>query len=199
MHDEKLQLLNQGATAQKTNTMAILLNQEIHFARLTATRFDPNRLDPTKPNWGLQCRTTDKAVRKQWIDMGIKPRTVRVDPADEESDVLYYSVNFRKNVWKMVKATEERTKNTPPEVVNGKQVPIDGNSIGNGSIANLKLRRREFELAGVKKVAYTLLGVQVVKHLIYVGEDMEDFGDCETETILPGAAPAAEADESDLY
>ena len=70
--------------------MAILKNQEIHFAKL-----DPKRPDkgigtannPPKPNWNLQIRTTDKAVRKSWTDMGIPSKAVREDKTDEECNV----------------------------------------------------------------------------------------------------------------
>ena len=185
--------------------MAILKNQEIHFAKLSPGRPDKNRLDPTKPNWNLQCRTTSKEQRKEWVEMGLKPRVVRADKEDDDSAVLYYTVNFRKNALKTDKKTTPPTvtKAEPPSVVNGRNEPIDPGSIGNGSIANLRLYKREYQQAGVDKVTYTLMGVQLIKHKLYVGNPMEEFEETETETIMPDDSPTAvsgtEDDEEGLY
>jgi hypothetical protein len=181
--------------------MAILKAQEIHFAKLVPARPDKNKLDPTKPNWNLQCRTVSKEQRKEWVDMGLKPRIVRVDAEDDESAVKYYSVNFRKSAIKVDKTTTPptTTKSAPPTVVNGRNEDIDPATIGNGSIANLRLYKREYELAGVKKVSYTLMGIQLVKHKLYISTPMEEFEETETETIVPDAAPSAADDEEDLY
>ena len=176
--------------------MSFLKNQEIYFTKLVPSRPDKNKLDPTKPNWNLQCRTTDKEMRKEWVEMGFRPRVVREDPADEESKVLYYSINIRKNAIKVLNGVA--TPAAPVTVVNGKHEDVDPTSIGNGSIANIRLFRRDYELAGVKKVAYTLMGVQLIKHKVYISVPMEDFEDCETETVLPDA-PNASSDSEDLY
>jgi hypothetical protein len=175
--------------------MAILKNQEVYFAKLNPARPDRNKMDPTKPNWNLQCRTLSKEQRKEWIDMGLKPRVVRENKEDDESKVLYYSVNFRKNVNTV--RNGQPTKAEPPSVVNGHNEDIDGGSIGNGSICNLRLFRRDYEVGGVKKVGYTLMAVQVIKHIVYVGTPMEDFDECETEVMLPTTSP--EVDEGDVY
>lgn len=181
--------------------MAILKNQEIWFAKLSPNRPDKNRLDPTKPNWNIQCRTKSKEQRKEWMEMGIKVRTVRKDPADEESEVLYYSINLRKNANK--KDGDKIVKATPPDVLNGKNIEVDPGTIGNGSIANIRLFKREYELGGIKKVNYTLMGVQLIKHVLYVGAPMEEFDECETETIIPEdtatGAGAATDEDVDIY
>jgi hypothetical protein len=178
--------------------MAILKNQEIWFSRLVPARPDKNKLNPEKPNWSVQCRTTSKEVRKEWVSLGISPRTVREDPTDDESPVKYYSVSFRKNAFKG--EGKDRVKADAPEVVDGKHKPVDPGSIGNGTIANLKLFKREYEVGGIKKISYVLMGVQVVKHVVYVSSPMEDFDDCETETVLPASEGTGEAgDDGDLY
>ena len=176
--------------------MAILKNQEVYFCKLNPARPDKNKLNPDKPNWNLQCRTTDKDQRKAWKDMGFNPRVVREDPSDEESKILYYSINLRKNATKMDGTVV--VKNNPPEVVNGKNEPIDGSTIGNGSICNIRLFRRDYEVGGIKKVGYTLMGVQVVKHKVYVAAPMEEFDECETEVIMPDVVSSDDKDE-DLY
>lgn len=176
--------------------MAILKNEEVWFAKLNPARPDKNKLNPDKPNWNLQCRTTDKDHRKKWKDMGFSPRVVREDPADEESKILYYSINLRKNAIKQ--EAGESTKASPVSVVNGKNQEIDPTTIGNGSICNIRLYERDYEVGGIKKKGFTLMAVQVVKHVVYVSSPMEDFDECETETVLP-ATKTAEEDEEDLY
>lgn len=174
--------------------MAILKNQEVWFVKLNPARPDKNTFDPTKPNWNLQCRTTSKEVRKEWTDLGIKSRVVRQDKEDEESPILYYSISLRKNAFKVEGDVREKAK--PVEVVNGKGEEIDPSTIGNGSICNLRLFKREYKAGGIDKVNYILMGVQVVKHILYVGHPMEEFDECETEVILPADA---KEDEDDVY
>jgi len=180
--------------------MAILKNQEIWFAKLVAGRPDKNKFDPTRPNWNLQCRTTDKAKRKEWMELGLKPRTVRVDAEDDESPIAYYSVSFRKSAIKVDKITKVVTKANPPEVVDGKNKEMDPSTIGNGSIANLRLLKNDFEVGGEKKSNYILMGVQLVKHIIYTGTQMEEFEECDTETVVPEDKPSEkDSDDEDLY
>ena len=184
--------------------MAILKNQEIHFARLDPARPDRNKLNPDKPNWSVQCRTTSKDVRKEWINLGLTPKTIREDKTDDESPVKYYTVSFRKNAFKM--DGEKRIKAIPPDVVDGKQQPVDAATIGNGTIANLRLFKKDYEVGGIKKVSYILMGVQIVKHVVYISTPMEDFDDCETEVVMPQGATSnnsggesGEPDGEDLY
>lgn len=179
--------------------MAILKNQEVYFARLNPARPDA-RMDPEKPVWSVQVRTTSKEQRQEWKEMGIIPKVKRENPDDDESKVLYYYTSFRKKAIKKDERTEKVTKANPPEVVNGKHVEIDPSSVGNGSICNLKLFKREYEAGGIKKISYVLMGVQVVKHVVYVGVPMEDFDDAETETVMPDAAkPAGDDDDDGVY
>ena len=183
--------------------MAILKNQEIHFVKL-----DPNRPDkgmgtaaqPPKPNWSVTIRTTDKAVRKTWTEMGITSKAVREDKTDEESKILYYQATLRKNANTLKNNVLVPAK--PVDIVDGKHQDIDPNSVGNGSIANLMLFERKYKLEGVDKVSWILMKVQVVKLKVYVHKPMEEFEDCDTEVITPEDKPnggTAGDTDSDLY
>lgn len=178
--------------------MAILKNQEIHFVRLNPNRPEKNMFDPTKFSWSIQCRSTDKAQIAEWKALGLKPKVVREDKDDEESKVLYQQVSFRKNSKRTDPKTKQQTDNTPVEVVNGKGEPIEPGTIGSGSIANVRLYKREYKVQGVEKIGYVLMAVQIVKHKVYIGTPMEDFDECDTETILPDA-PKDSDDADDMY
>jgi hypothetical protein len=73
----------------------------------------------------------------------------------------------------------------PVELVDGKLQPLDPNSIGNGSIANLILFQHEYEYKGKKGMTSMLTRVQIIKHVVYVPKPMEEFEEAETETVLP--------------
>lgn len=166
--------------------MAILKNAEVWF-----TKLDPKRpskaLTPLNPTWEIQIRTNNKDTRKEWEAMGIKVKVVRADKADDESPVLYYSANLKR---KSLKVTAGKTEpNEPPTVENGKGESLDPTSIGNGSVANIRIFQSEYTFEGKKGVRNTLMGIQLVKHKVYVQKPMEEFDAAETETILPDEEP----------
>lgn len=189
--------------------MAMLKNQEVWYVKCDPARPDKGIGTPEQPakkSWNIQLRTSSKDVRKEWLDLGLKPKTVRAIKDDEESPILYYTTNVRKSA-----EPREGKPLTPVSVVNGKQQPVDPNTIGNGSICNLNLFKREYKLANVAKVQYILMGIQVVLHKVYVSRPMETFDDCETEVIMPEGAEeegvskaatpsgSAEEDEAGMY
>ena len=195
--------------------MAILKAVEIHYAKLDPARPDKGMSatpgQTPNPNWNLQIRTKDKAVRTAWQGMGIKVKTIRKDKDDEESPILYYQATLRKNAKK--KEGDTLVPAAPVEVIDGKQKPINPSSIGNGSIANLILFERKYQLSDgkggmVDKTSWILMKVQIVRHVVYVHKPMEEFEDCETEVIIPdetldsGGAPSsnnAADDDGGLY
>lgn len=177
--------------------MAILNNVEIWWVKL-----DPKRPSKSataeKPSWEIQIRTADKVQRAEWTKVGVKTKAVRQDKDDEESPVLYYVGNLRK---KSVKA--DGTPAVPVNVWDGKHKEVDPNTIGNGSIANLRIFQRDYSFKddqGVLRegISNDLMAVQLVKHIIYTAAPMEDFGEIETETVTPAAKQEA-MDEKDVY
>lgn len=154
--------------------MAILKNCEIHFVRLDPKR--PNsKYNKKQPTWELQIRTRSKEVRKHWESLNLKPKIV--EPEDDSP--IYYRVNLRK---KSIKASGEAAD--PVVVVNGSLMPIDPNTIGNGSIANIRIFQYDYENDGEKGIATVLMSLQITKHIVYVPKPRDDdFEMVETEVV----------------
>lgn len=173
--------------------MAILKNVEIWFTKVDPAR--PSKtLDPKKPTWEAQIRTKSKEVRKQWMEMNLRVKAVREDKEDDESPILYYFCNLKK---KALKA--DGSAATPVTVVNGRGKDIDDvNSIGNGSMANIRIFQHEYTFEGVKGIATILMGIQLTKHVVYVPTPMEEFEDAgDTETVDPAPSAGASGDAGD--
>jgi hypothetical protein len=158
--------------------MAILKNVKVNWIKLDPERPVINKMDPLKPKkqWEVQIETEDKAVRKEWLDLGLKVKTVREDPSDDESKILKYTSNLRKM------ATKEDKPAPPVQVVDAKGNDFDPNMIGNGSIANIRLFQSTYTVEGTEKTRNTLMGLQMVKVLKYVSKPMENFDDLDTDT-----------------
>lgn len=188
--------------------MAILKNVEIHFAKLDPKR-PSKKLSPKNPTWEIQMRTSNKKQKDEWNALNIKTKAVREDPTDEESKILYYRANLKKKSLKVEK-DGSTTPAAPVSVVNGKQEDLDPNSIGNGSVCNIRIFQHDYVFEGVPGIASVLMAVQVIKHVLYTPKAMEEFDDAETETIIPdddedengeggeastGAAPNGKSDD----
>jgi len=170
--------------------MAILRNVEVWWVKLDpkhptkpmiATNDDGT---PKVPQWEIQIRTTSKEQKNEWAATNVIAKAYREDKNDEESKILYYKTNLSRKSIKR-EPGKPYVPNDPVQVVNGKNEPLDPNSIGNGSICNIRIYQRDYEINGIKKIANTLMAIQVIKHIVYVGAPMEDFDEAETETILP--------------
>lgn len=164
--------------------MAILKDVEIWFAKLDPKR-PSKKMSPLNPTWEVQIRTTSKDQKKEWEALNIKVKATREDPEDEESKVIYYRANLKKKSIKIGTNGAPNEPAQPVQVVNGKQEDVDPNSIGHGSIANIRIFQHEYTYEGKKGIATVLMAIQLVKHIIYVPNPMEDFEDTETETIIP--------------
>jgi len=182
--------------------MAILKNVEVYWARLDPKH--PNvKLHPENPTWELQIRTKSKEQQKEWKDLNIKTVAVRENPEDEESKIIYWRANLKKKKFKLGKdkagksiITAEETD--PVEVLDGKRNKVDPASVGNGSVCNIRIFQHDYVFEGKPGIASVLMGIQLVKHIVYVPKPIEEFDDAETETILPEDKPAgAEGPHSD--
>lgn len=165
--------------------MAIIKDCELWFCKLDPKRPN-NKFNKENPTWECQIRTTDKAVKKQWEELSLPVKAVVPDEG-----VPYFRVNLRK---KSIK--EDKDPASPIKVVNGKLEDIDPNSIGNGSIGNVRIFQYEFPRKdGGKGVASVLMGIQVTKHIVYKPKPRGDeFGE-ETTTVID----APEGDDDDQY
>jgi hypothetical protein len=153
--------------------MAIIRNCELWY-----TKLDPNKpnkkFNKENPTWEVQIRTTDRGVRKEWLEMGLKVKDVI-----PEEGVPYYRVNLKK---KTIKA--DKTAAEPVDVVDGSMKPVDPNSIGHGSIGHVRVFQYEYVSGDKRGIASMLMGIQLIKHIVYVPTPGEDsFEATETEVI----------------
>jgi len=154
--------------------MPILKNVEIWFVKADPKR--PNaKFNKKNPTWECQIRTSDKTTKKEWEELRLPVKAVVPDEGP-----AYFRVNLRK---KSIK--EDGEKSSPVKVIDGKMNEIDPNTIGNGSIANVRIFQYEYpKEGGGVGVASVLMGLQLTKHLMYTPKPRDDdFGDAETEIV----------------
>jgi hypothetical protein len=170
--------------------VAVLKNCELHFVKANPTR--PNaKFNKANPTWEVQIRTTSKAVKKAWEDAKLAVKAV---VPDEEGQAPYFRVNLRK---KSIKESGEAS--SPVDVVDHQLKPIDPDSIGNGSIGNVRVFQYEYKKeGGGTGIANVLMGIQVTKHLVYVPKARtDDFSEEAGEVVEPAAHE--EEDEAARY
>jgi hypothetical protein len=156
--------------------MPLIRNAEVWFAKLDPKR--PNKkFNKDNPTWELQIRTSSKETKKEWEAMNLNVKTI-----DPDEGPIYYRVNLRK---KSIKTDSELA--SPVSVVDGKLEPVDPNSVGNGSIANIRVYQYEYKKKdGSPGIVSVLMGVQLVKHLVYKPQPRDDeFAETETEVVMP--------------
>jgi hypothetical protein len=174
--------------------MAILKNIEMWWVKL-----DPKKpaaaFGDGGPKWEFQARTKSKEQMQEWKAAGLNPKAVREDKEDDTSPFLYWKTSFRKPITK-----KDGSAMDPVIVTNGALKTIDPNTIGNGSICNVRVFQKEYEMKDKKTGAVLkkgtsnmLMQVQVTKHIKYVptGEEMDM---CETEEI----DPSPQSEEEDM-
>ncbi len=158
--------------------MAIIKDCEIWFAKLNPQK--PNdKFNKENPTWECQIRTHDKAVKKSWEELGLPVKAVVPDEG-----APYFRVNLRKKSTK-----EDGEPASPIKVVNGQLEDIDPDSIGNGSVGNVRIFQYQYRReGGGKGVASVLMGVQVTKHIVFkLKPRTDDFSETSTEVIDPDA------------
>lgn len=186
--------------------MAIIKNVEIWYAKLDPKH--PNKtFNKENPTWELQLRTTDVAIKKQWEDLGLQPKLMKYKD-DHEDEALagmpmlnddgkkQYRVNLQKRSKKKdtkVAAIDWEDAD-PVKVCDGSMNDIDPNTIGNGSLANVRVYITEYtSKENEAKISATLMAVQLVKHIVYKAKPRDDdFDLTETETIVPEIAEDAD-------
>jgi hypothetical protein len=159
--------------------MAILRNCELHFCKLDPER-PSTQLNKKNPSWEIQMRTKNKTQKEEWVNQGIKVTAVR---EDEEGPILYWRANLRRKKFKA-----DGTEADAPEVKDGQLKAVDPNTIGNGSIGNVRIFQYDYKdkETNVEGKATVLMGVQLTKHIIYKPKprnDDDDFEVTETEVV----------------
>lgn len=152
--------------------MPILKNCELWFVKADRPN---NKFNKKNPTWECQIRTTDKEVKKVWESHSLNVKAVIPDEG-----APYYKVNLRK---KSIKEDGEPASRI--DVVDGRLKPLDPNTIGNGSIGNIRIFQYEYPReGGGKGVASVLMGIQVTKHIVYKPRPRDDeFGEDTNEVI----------------
>lgn len=110
--------------------------------------------------------------------------TVKRDATDKNGNPRGHVFKVKRNAYR-----KDGTMNRKPNVVgpDGK-TPFD-ELVGNGSIVNVQYNPYEWEFAGKKGTSADLVGVQVVEHVPYKGNDSE-FEAVEAEANPAEAAPS---------
>jgi len=159
--------------------MAILEKCELWFPKLDPAR--PNaRFNKTNPTWEVQIRTSDKEVKKQWEALNLSIKGVI---PEEEGAKPYWRVNLNK---KSLKKTGE--PNNGVAVVDAQLKEVAPNSIGNGSLGNVRIWQYDYQKPeGGTGIGTTLMSIQLLKHIVYVPQPRDDDFKAggETETIVP--------------
>jgi hypothetical protein len=178
--------------------MTLLKNCEVYFCKLDPKH--PNaKFNKAKPTWEVQIRTTDTKQKKEWEELGLKSRLiVEKEGSENEGDPILRDgkKEWRFNLQKK-SITKDGEKASPVKVVNAKLEEINPNSIGHGSVANIRIFQYEYVNDGKKGIASVLMGMQVVKHIVYTPKPRDDdFEETEGETIVPEGSE--EVDEDDI-
>jgi hypothetical protein len=175
--------------------MTILKDVEVYYVKCDPDR--PNKQMNLKlPNWEVQIRTSDPDKAQEWRDNNLIVKLIKYKEGtgepNEGEPVLtadgkkQWRVNLVKRYFKKETPGKEREINTPVEVVNGARNPIDPNTIGNGSVCNIRLYQYSYKDAlNNDKYASILMAIQVKKHIVYKRKPREEFDDEDTETIMP--------------
>jgi hypothetical protein len=163
--------------------MAILKEVEIHFCKLDPKRPN-NKFNKKNPTWECQIRTADKVVKKSWEDLKLPVKAIVPDEG-----APYWRVNLRK---KSVKEDGEPASFV--NVVDGDMKPVDPNSIGNGSVANVRIFQYEYpKEGGGVGIASVLMGLQLTKHIVYHPKPRDDdFTQTTTEVVDNGETSSEE-------
>lgn len=174
--------------------MAVLNDCELFYVKCDPAR--PNKaFDADRPSWEVQLRTTSPAKKDEWIAVGFKPKLiVHKEGADEGMPVLDEAGNrqWRLNLNKK-SITREGKASAPVEVVNGALQPIDPNTVGNGSIGNVRVY--QYERQDKTGLASVLMGIQVTRHIIYTPKVRDDdFKTADYETVAPAVEGTTSTD-----
>lgn len=164
--------------------MAIIKNAMVQYISLDP-KHPSMKFDKVRGSWDLQLVTTDPKDVEYWKSIGLKPKLVvykedseevKANPDLEGTPVFLDG----KKQWRMSVRKKAKDKDGEPsdpvEVVSGALQPIDPNTIGKGSIVNLRIYQYDYEQDGEKKLGNVLMGIQVMKHVVRKATPKEAFG-----------------------
>jgi len=165
----------------------ILKDVTVNYVRVDPARPDMNFNKERGGQWSFQIFTRKKEQAKEWREANIDVKM------DEDDEGAYYKATLSKPVLK----ADKLTKSEPIEVVNGDLVAIDPNSIGNGTVCNIRVYQYEYTHEGLKNIKTLPQALQVLKHIVNTWKPgpREGFEPAVTETIEPKELPDNDAED----
>lgn len=154
--------------------MAIIKNCEIYFAKLNP-KYPNRKFNKENPTWEIQIQTRSKEQKKEWADLGLP---VGVVVPDDDSQP-YFKVNLKRR-----SKDKKGEPVAPVKVVDGALNEIDPDTIGNGSVGNVRIFQYTYKKQdGSDATASILTSIQITKHVVLHRKPGEEFEMTETEVI----------------
>ncbi len=145
---------------------AILGTSIIRDVTLNYVKVDPE--NPTEPFGTLQweCQIVVPSERSEELSQYGTVKPVKDDPSR-------VAVNLKRKA-----VRKDGSSNDPVVLVDARKKPIESNiKIGNGSVGNVKVYRREYDVAGRQGISTILTAIQITNLIEYTGSvdfDVED-------------------------
>jgi hypothetical protein len=150
----------------------VIRKAELFWAKLDQP---VNPFNAPHPHWELQIRTRDKAEAKKWKDSGMNANL------KEDDSGTYYQVNLKRKAF-----TKDGKPRDPVKVVDGELMPLDGATLGNGSVGNVQVDTYPYTMNGKDGIGFSIKAVQVTKLVEYKGGNGLDFeAEGATEIVVP--------------
>ena len=161
-------------------------NVELMWVALDPEKVDMG-FDKNTPQWTLTMVTRDKDVSKVW-----KTAEYNVKVGEDDQGIVYtVKVN-------QPKFRKDGTENKPIPVVGRDLMPFDHTklaSIGNGTVANVKVWEGDYNYNGKKGKMFRLEAVQIVELKEYAGGGSAISGFAN----LDGESPFTDETDEDAY
>lgn len=148
--------------------MSLIKGVEIWWVKCNPNR--PNgQYNKDNPTWEVMVKTTNKERVEE-----LKAHGVKMTPNEENGKIVYSGRVKKKSKKRDPKDNTKFIDAKPVQVVRGDLTELDPDTIGNGSIANIRVISRDYEAGGVKKKTATLMAIQVTTHNVYVPKPRDD-------------------------
>ena len=162
----------------------ILKNVELYWTKVDPSNHDMG-FSGDKPQWNTQIRTRNKDAVSAWKEVGMNPKV------EEDDDGIFYRISVHKDAF-----NKQGQPNKPVPVVGPDLMPLEDVSvIGNGTVANVKLRSFEWTFKSKTGIGFRLDAIQIVNLVEYAGggDAVDGFEAIQVD------APTNLEDEDDLY
>lgn len=163
--------------------MAMLNDCEVYFVKCDPKHPNAN-FNKLNPTWEVQIRTTNPDQRAEWSEMKLAPKLMvykedAKNEAGEEVGGMPILTEEGKRQWrvnlKKKSITRDGEKASHVKVVDGYLEEVDPNTIGNGSVANIRIFQYEYtDAKGAPATASVLMGLQLKKYIKYTPKPRDD-------------------------